>query len=141
MSEPVPLAPVLTDRAPDDHRVDETAVPLLRLRVVRPGTATTLVDVRGELDLTTRAAFSDALSGAVATSPGQRVIVDLTRCAFFAACGTEVLRRAHDAARRRRGSLHVVVGADGPCATTIARTVALGAGLRTEPSPSRVEEP
>lgn len=117
MRDPVPLDPT-----------DDTATPLLRLRVRRRA-ATTLVEVRGELDLTTRAAFAHALTGAVTASPGRRVVVDLTRCTFFAACGAEVVRRARHTARRRRGSVDVVVGAGGPAAPTIARTLRLAAGL------------
>lgn len=114
MHEPVPL--------------DSVPAPLLRLDVTRRRTATTLVEASGELDLTTARAFADTLSGAISASPGRRVIVDLTRCTFFAARGAGVLHRARTTARRRRVSLHVVVG--GPAATTIARTVRLGAGLR-----------
>lgn len=126
MRDPVPLvAGVPADPA-------DGAAPL-RLRIRRRA-ATTVVEVRGELDLSTRSAFADALTGAVTASPGRRVVVDLTRCAFFAACGTEVLRRARSTARRRRGALDVVVGAGGPAAVRVARSVRLGAGLPTLPA-------
>lgn len=128
MRDPVPLVPA--------DPVDGAAS--LRVRI-RRRTATTVVEVRGEVDLTTRSALADALTGAVTASPGRRVVVDLTRCAFFGACGAEVLHRAQSTAQRRRGSLDVVVGDGGPVAATITRTVRIAAGLHTR-STVRVAE-
>jgi anti-sigma B factor antagonist len=80
----------------------------------------TVVEVRGELDLSTADALRSALDGAFETDP-PRVAVDLTHVTFMDSSSLGVLVAALERARELGGELRLV-GVQGSPAKVIALT-------------------
>jgi anti-anti-sigma factor len=66
--------------------------------------ASTVVALRGEADLSTRAVLADALSRVVAFGDGD-VVVDLAETAFIDSAGARTLAMAHQLLQRRDRAL------------------------------------
>ena len=75
-----------------------------------------VVDVRGEVDLSTSERFGDLLQR-LASEPGGPVIVDLTNCAFIDSSGLAAMLHA---AGRRAGFM--IVSGSGPPADVLKMT-------------------
>jgi anti-anti-sigma factor len=78
-----------------------------------------LVSLRGEFDVASRAAVRDVLHGALISTPGDAVLVDLTRVAFLDCTIVGVLVRAHQEATRL-GMRLVLFGPTGPVQRLLA---------------------
>ena len=74
-----------------------------------PGAGVARLEVSGDVDLCSTAAFEGALVDALASGAAS-VVVALDRCEFFAACGYRAVAEAADVALSRGGSL-IVEGA------------------------------
>lgn len=82
--------------------VSESGALLLRYRVAHDADAT-IVQVAGEIDLSTQEEFADAVAQALAGLTSM-VVVDLHKVTFMGSIALSVLLRAHkDAAEAKRG--------------------------------------
>jgi len=69
----------------------------------------TIVRVVGEVDLSTRADFADAMAEAMTTT-APLIVIDLTEVTFIGSTGLQLLIEAHDNARQTRRQLRVAHG-------------------------------
>ena len=91
----------------------------LRMHLARPGPRVTVISVAGEVDLANDDSFAATVQNTIAASPGQRIVLDLHRVRFLAACGISTLLAAGVHAGRVGAELRLVLDDTGPVARTL----------------------
>jgi len=80
----------------------------LTARLCRMPAGVVVVEMRGEVDLTTEEIMRNALADGVGTADVRLLVCDMTRVSFFGCVGLTVLLRAKAVLRQRDAQLRVV---------------------------------
>ena len=120
-------------RGVDDAITQPGAVTAFEARTERIADSTHIVSVRGEIDLFTGPAFSDALHAAL-DAGATRLIVDLSDCGFMDSTGIRILVGANERLNHSGGPVAVVT--NGSHVLQVLKITAVDAMLRLYPTRS-----
>ncbi|WP_019854424.1 STAS domain-containing protein [Actinopolyspora mortivallis] len=112
----------------DPHRLN----PLLRMAIQRPEPGVAVIDMDGEIDLSTAPRITELIRQRLTAAVLHTLIIDLSRVSFVSSVGVELLLRAQHRAQRRGIELHVVPGAR--CVRRLLEITGIDQGLNCHDS-------
>lgn len=110
--------------AAGQHRLD----PALRLSVQRPEAGTVVVEMSGEIDLSTSPRITELIRQRLTAAALHTLVVDLSRVEFFDSVGAELLLQAQRRAEHRDITMYVVPGTG--CVSRMLELTGIGDCLR-----------